>query len=108
MFRWTPCAPTQADIRYAKLAAERLEVEITEGVLLAETEATIAILNQLHALGVRIAMDDFGTGYSSLSYFRSFRFDRVKIDRSFIPTLEPTIALSRSSARWRASAQASV
>ena len=52
--------------------------------MLAETEATLAILNQFHALGMRIAMDDFGTGYSSLSYFRNFRFDRIKLDRSFI------------------------
>jgi diguanylate cyclase (GGDEF)-like protein len=93
-------------LRDAKLAAERLEVEITEGVLLAETEATIAILNQLHALGVRIAMDDFGTGYSSLSYFRSFRFDRVKIDRSFISNLgadDSSLAIIRAVAGLSAS-----
>jgi diguanylate cyclase (GGDEF)-like protein len=68
-------------LRESKLPAKRLELEITESVLLVETEATLAILNQLHMLGVQIAMDDFGTGYSSLSYFRSFRFDRIKIDR---------------------------
>jgi len=55
-----------------------------ESVLLVEREATLAVLNQLRMLVVQIAMDDFGTGYSSLSYFRSFRFDRIKIDRSFI------------------------
>jgi diguanylate cyclase (GGDEF)-like protein len=71
----------------AGLSARRLELEITEGVLLAETEATLAMLNQLHMLGVQIAMDDFGTGYSSLSYFRSFRFDRIKIDRSFVQNI---------------------
>jgi EAL domain-containing protein (putative c-di-GMP-specific phosphodiesterase class I) len=71
----------------AGLSAHRLELEITEGVLLAETEATLAMLNQLHMLGVRIAMDDFGTGYSSLSYFRSFHFDRIKIDRSFVQSI---------------------
>jgi diguanylate cyclase (GGDEF)-like protein len=71
-------------LRESKLPARRLELEITESVLLVETEATLAVLNQLHMLGVQIAMDDFGTGYSSLSYFRSFRFDRIKIDRSFI------------------------
>ena len=62
----------------------RLELEITETVLLADTEATLAVLYQLRGLGVRIAMDDFGTGYSSLSYLQTFPFDRIKIDRSFI------------------------
>jgi EAL domain-containing protein (putative c-di-GMP-specific phosphodiesterase class I) len=66
------------------LPARRLEVEITEAVLLQNNEATIATLHQLRDLGVRIAMDDFGTGYSSLSYLRSFPFDKIKIDRSFI------------------------
>jgi len=66
------------------LSARRLEVEITEAVLLQNNEATIATLHQLRNLGVRIAMDDFGTGYSSLSYLRSFPFDKIKIDRSFI------------------------
>jgi EAL domain-containing protein (putative c-di-GMP-specific phosphodiesterase class I) len=57
-----------------------------ESVLLVEREATLAVLNQLRMLVVQIAMDDFGTGYSSLSYFRSFRFDRIKIDRSSFAT----------------------
>jgi diguanylate cyclase (GGDEF)-like protein len=69
------------------LAARRLEVEITEAVLLRDNEATIASLHQLRNLGVRIVMDDFGTGYSSLSYLRSFPFDKIKIDRSFIRDL---------------------
>jgi diguanylate cyclase (GGDEF)-like protein/PAS domain S-box-containing protein len=68
----------------SRLAPGRLELEITESVLLQETDSTIAILNQLHDLGVRIVMDDFGTGYSSLSYLRKFPFDKIKIDRSFI------------------------
>jgi diguanylate cyclase (GGDEF)-like protein len=68
----------------SKLSAKRLELEITEGVLLAETQATLAMLHRMRALGVRIAMDDFGTGYSSLSYLQSFPFDRIKIDASFI------------------------
>lgn len=66
------------------LPAERLELEITESVLLDDTAATLAILHQLRSLGIRIAMDDFGTGYSSLGYLRSFPFDKVKIDQSFI------------------------
>ncbi|WP_075214277.1 putative bifunctional diguanylate cyclase/phosphodiesterase [Mongoliimonas terrestris] len=70
------------------LLPERLELEITESVLLADTSATLATLGQLKALGVRIAMDDFGTGYSSLSYLRAFPFDKVKIDRSFVADME--------------------
>lgn len=66
------------------LPASRLELEITETVLLQGSEATLATLFRLRALGVKIAMDDFGTGYSSLSYLQSFPFDRIKIDRSFI------------------------
>jgi EAL domain-containing protein (putative c-di-GMP-specific phosphodiesterase class I) len=62
----------------------RLELEITETALLQESKATRDMLHQLRELGVRIALDDFGTGYSSLSYLRSFPFDRIKIDRSFI------------------------
>lgn len=69
------------------LAAKRLEVEITEGVLLEESEKTLQTLHRLRELGVRVSMDDFGTGYSSLSYLRSFPFDKIKIDRSFVKDL---------------------
>ena len=70
------------------LEANRLELEITEGVLLADREAALGALGKLRELGVRIAMDDFGTGYSSLSYLQKFPFDTIKIDGSFIGALE--------------------
>jgi diguanylate cyclase (GGDEF)-like protein/PAS domain S-box-containing protein len=69
------------------LAPHRLELEITETLLLERSDHVLATLHALRALGVRIAMDDFGTGYSSLSYLRSFPFDKIKIDRSFIRDL---------------------
>jgi diguanylate cyclase (GGDEF)-like protein/PAS domain S-box-containing protein len=69
------------------LAASRLELEITETVLLQDDRAVLDTLHQIRDLGVRISMDDFGTGYSSLSYLRSFPFDKIKIDRSFISEL---------------------
>ena len=70
------------------LAPERLELEITEGVLLSDKDRALAMLTRIKELGVRIAMDDFGTGYSSLSYLQSFPFDKIKIDRSFVAGLE--------------------
>ena len=71
----------------SELPASRLELEITESVLMQNNAATLAILHQIRGLGVRISMDDFGTGYSSLSSLRSFPFDKIKIDRSFIADL---------------------
>jgi len=69
------------------LAPARLELEITEGVLIGDFDGAVATLRRLKNLGVRIAMDDFGTGYSSLSYLQSFPFDKIKIDQSFIANL---------------------
>jgi diguanylate cyclase (GGDEF)-like protein/PAS domain S-box-containing protein len=70
------------------LPAHRLELEITEGVLIGDFSRAVAILRRLKALGVHIAMDDFGTGYSSLSYLQSFPFDKIKIDREFISNVD--------------------
>ncbi len=69
------------------LAPERLELEITESILLHDTATTLETLHDLRSLGLRIALDDFGTGYSSLGYLRSFPFDRLKIDRCFVSEL---------------------
>jgi EAL domain-containing protein (putative c-di-GMP-specific phosphodiesterase class I) len=69
------------------LDPRRLELEITEAVLIDDDDAALAILNQLRELGVHIALDDFGTGYSSLRYLQRFPFDKIKIDRSFVKEL---------------------
>jgi diguanylate cyclase (GGDEF)-like protein len=70
------------------VAAERLELEITETVLMQDSHANLAVLHQLRALGVRIALDDFGTGHSSLNYLRNFPFDKIKIDRCFVDEVD--------------------
>jgi diguanylate cyclase (GGDEF)-like protein/PAS domain S-box-containing protein len=86
-------------LKVSGLAPNRLDLEITESVLLDRTDQVIAHLHALRALGVRISMDDFGTGYSSLSYLRSFPFDKIKIDRSFVHDLQGnpgTLAIVRA------------
>ncbi len=93
-------------LRRTSLPATRLELEITEGMLMHDTQNALRTLMALKALGVKIAMDDFGTGYSSLSYLRKFPFDKIKIDRSFISDMDDNaeaetivhaiIAMSRS------------
>jgi len=81
------------------LEPARLELEITETVMIQDIEATLETLNKLRAIGVRISMDDFGTGYSSLSHLRKFPFDTIKIDRSFVHDMgvgEDTVAIVRA------------
>jgi EAL domain-containing protein (putative c-di-GMP-specific phosphodiesterase class I) len=73
-----------AALAASRLPASRLELEITEAVLIRDDDTALAILHQLRTIGVRIALDDFGTGYSSLSYLQRFPFDKIKIDRCFI------------------------
>jgi diguanylate cyclase (GGDEF)-like protein/PAS domain S-box-containing protein len=88
------------------LDAKRLELEITESVFLEDNELTLSTLHDLRRLGVRIAMDDFGTGYSSLSYLRSFPFDKIKLDKSFVDDLSTradSVAIVKSIAMLGAS-----
>jgi len=75
-------------LAYSGLAAPRLEVEITEGALLDNSDIVLQVLTGLRAMGVHVSMDDFGTGYSSLSYLQKFPFDKIKIDQSFIRDID--------------------
>ncbi len=99
-------AMVAAVLRETGLSPDRLELEITEGVLMDNTESALRTLNELRELGARLVLDDFGTGYSSLSYLQRFPFDKLKVDRSFINRLvsdsgsraiiEAIIAMSKS------------
>ena len=80
-------ATVRAALAASGLRPDRLDLEITESVLLRETAGTLTALHQLRAMGITVALDDFGTGYSSLSYLRSFPFDKIKIDQSFVRDL---------------------
>jgi diguanylate cyclase (GGDEF)-like protein len=82
----------RSTLQESGLAPHRLELEVTESVLIQQPDAAAKLLGELKALGVRVAMDDFGTGYSSLSYLQRFHFDKIKVDRSFISAIgtEPT------------------
>ncbi len=80
-------ATVEAALSAADLDPRRLELELTEGVLIDDTEKAMRLLDRLKGLGLKLALDDFGTGYSSLSYLQSFPFDRVKIDRRFVARL---------------------
>jgi len=82
------CATVVSAIDESGLLPGRLELEITESVLLADVEQSLPLLRTLKELGIRIAIDDFGTGYSSLSYLRAFPFDKIKLDRSFVSGIE--------------------
>ncbi|TPG61306.1 EAL domain-containing protein [Roseomonas nepalensis] len=92
-------ATVERALAHSGLPPERLELEITEAAMLANTADTLAVLSRLRSLGVRLAMDDFGTGYSSLATLQRFRFDKIKVDRSFIRHVEndpKAIALLRA------------
>jgi diguanylate cyclase (GGDEF)-like protein/PAS domain S-box-containing protein len=86
-------------LKESGLDASRLQIEVTESVLLDETDSNLHVLQEIRALGAKIAMDDFGTGYSSLGYLRTFPFDKIKVDRGFItdlPTGKESLAIIRA------------
>ncbi len=85
----TLVADVLAALASSGLAPQRLELEITEAVLIHDTERALSVLHALREHGIRISLDDFGTGYSSLSYLQRFPFDKIKIDRSFVQAMAP-------------------
>lgn len=89
------CETVHQVLQDTGLAPERLQLEVTEGLLIRDVDRTFKQLQQLRSLGIQILMDDFGVGYSSLSYFERFPFDKVKIDRTFVDTA-PTSAASQA------------
>ena len=89
-FRGELAATVARVLSETSLAPHRLELELTESVLLEDTQKALLTLAELKALGVRLTMDDFGTGYSSLGYLRDFPFDGLKIDQQFIADLSGT------------------
>src|SRR5262249_49280185 len=78
----------ESTLKETGLAPSRLEFEITERIFMEDNASTLTTLRRIKELGVRISLDDFGTGYSSLSYLRSFPFDKIKVDRSFVSDLK--------------------
>jgi EAL domain-containing protein (putative c-di-GMP-specific phosphodiesterase class I) len=99
-FRSKKLVPVVVDaLATSGIAAQRLELEVTETVIMHDSEAVFKALGQLRELGVRIALDDFGTGYSSLSFLQRFAFDKIKIDRSFVNELSGANEESRQLAR---------
>ena len=94
-----------AALSASNLPASRLELEITEAVLISDDDAALAILHQLRAIGIRIALDDFGTGYSSLSYLQRFPFDRIKIDRCFVNNIASSSSIVQAVVNIAASRQ---
>ena len=105
-FKWTNVvAAVREALAESGLAPDRLELEITETVLLQDMQAARIALHQLREIGTRVALDDFGTGYSSLSYLHRFPFHKVKIDRSFLQSLgssDRALTLLRGVARLNA------
>jgi EAL domain-containing protein (putative c-di-GMP-specific phosphodiesterase class I) len=85
-----------ASIAATGLSPSRLELEVTEAVLIRDDEAALAVLHQLRAAGVRIPLDDFGTGYSSLSYLKKFPFDKIKIDRCFVTDIAESACIIKA------------
>jgi len=99
-FKGQPLVPTVVSaLATSGISPQRLELEVTESVMIEDCGTTLATLEQLHELGICIALDDFGTGYSSLSFLRKYPFDKIKIDRAFVSELSATAEGSRAIVR---------